>query len=394
MTSLAPSKRDDRIDFLRGLALLVIFIDHVPKNWLEPFTLHSFAFNDAAEVFFFISGFVASLVYGRSMARNGFVAAAKKVWRRAGVVYLAQLGLMAVVLGLVWLFIAATGDQTYRWVFRVQWIYEGFLNYLWPILTMHYQPGYLDILPTYVVLLAAFPLVLKGLERNFWWVLIPSFVLWASVQIFGLTLWTTSGEHWFFNPFAWQFIFVLGAFIGSPTRAGKWSFADDKRLFWATLAIVIPVAAIQLTETLSLWTWFVPSLRPHTQMLDKTALGVLRLVSFFALLIVARRLLPEPGWLSRQRWSAAIIRCGRFSLPVFSFGVVLASLTAMTSVLSGGNYILQTGLCLAGVGAHFVFASWRDRLREDALWEKARREMPSLLAEAQPVPVHSQSSRR
>jgi len=48
LLSIAPapakssvSRRDDRVDFLRGIALLVIFIDHVPKNWFEPFTLHA-----------------------------------------------------------------------------------------------------------------------------------------------------------------------------------------------------------------------------------------------------------------------------------------------------------------------------------------------------------------
>ena len=85
MALRGSSRRDDRFDFLRGLALLVIFIDHVPKNFFEPFTLHSVAFCDAAEVFFFISGYVAAMVYGRFMLKNGFVSATRKVWRRAGV---------------------------------------------------------------------------------------------------------------------------------------------------------------------------------------------------------------------------------------------------------------------------------------------------------------------
>lgn len=387
--SAATSRRDDRIDFLRGLALLVIFIDHVPKNWLEPFTLHSFAFCDAAEVFFFISGFVASLVYGRAMARKGFVEAAKKVWRRAGVVYLAQLGLMAAIVSLVWLFISMTGDQTYRWVFRVQWIYEGFSQYVWPILTMHYQPGYLDILPAYVLLLAAFPLVLKGLEKNIWLVLVPSFALWLSVQLFGLTLWTTAGERWFFNPFSWQFIFVLGAFCGHPSRSGKWGFVDDKRLFWAALAIAVPVALIQMSETLSQWFWWASSLRPRTMLLDKTALGGLRLISFFALLVIVRRLLPAPGALSQRAWTQAVIRCGSASLNVFSLGVLLASLTAMTAVLSGGNYLVQSLLCLVGLAVQFAYASWRQARLEEKALEISRPE-DDLRGALQPVPVRSQ----
>jgi Uncharacterized protein conserved in bacteria len=384
MSKTAKSKRDDRIDFLRGLALLVIFIDHVPKNWFEPFTLHSVAFCDAAEVFFFISGFVASLVYGRVMARNGFVAAAKKVWRRAGVVYMAQLGLMLVILAMVRLFIDMTGDETYRWVFRVQWVYEAPLAYIWPVLTMHFQPGYLDILPAYVLLLAAFPLVLKGLEKNIWLVLVPSFLLWLSVQVFGLTLWTTDGSRWFFNPFAWQFLFVLGALFGHPARAGKWGFADDKRLYWAALAIVIPVAAIQISETLSVWFWWATSLRPHTMLLDKTALGPLRLISFFALLIVVRRWLPQPGFFSRIPWTQAVIRCGSASLNVFSLGVLLSSLTAVTAVLSGGNYLVQSVLCVAGVAVQFAYATWRANRLEEAAQSGEGRDLRTLF---EPVPA-------
>ncbi|GAA0526399.1 hypothetical protein FHS83_002051 [Rhizomicrobium palustre] len=380
------SKRDDRIDFIRGLALLVIFIDHVPKNIFEPFTLHSFAFCDAAEVFFFLSGYVASLVYGRAMLRDGFVTAAKKVWRRAGVIYLSQLGLMAAVLALVGLFIAATGDQTYRWVFRAQWVFENPIAYIWPTLTMHFQPGYLDILPTYVVLLAVFPLVLKGLERSLWLVVAPSFLLWVAVQVFGLKLWTTSGEPWFFNPFSWQFIFVLGAVIGHPAQKGQFSFAASRRVFWAALAIVVPVALIQMSETLSAHLWFITSLRPHTLLLDKTALGFLRLVSFFALAIVLIRFLPPIGALSNKPWAQAIIRCGSLSLQVFSFGVLLASVTAVSAVLSGGNAWVQSVLTIAGIAAQLAFAAWHMAKKREAV-EAERR--PSLLADIYPQPARS-----
>ncbi|HEX5454837.1 MAG TPA: OpgC domain-containing protein, partial [Stellaceae bacterium] len=61
------SQRDLRLDFFRGLALIFIFVDHVPANFLSYFTLHSTAFFDAAEVFIFISGFTAALVYGRRL---------------------------------------------------------------------------------------------------------------------------------------------------------------------------------------------------------------------------------------------------------------------------------------------------------------------------------------
>jgi hypothetical protein len=366
MAFRGQSRRDDRFDFLRGLALLVIFIDHVPKNLFEPMTLHSVAFCDAAEVFFFISGYVASLVYGRFMLKNGFVAATRKVWRRACVVYGAQMFLMAAVLAMVWVFLHATGDETYRWIFRIQWVFDDPLAYFLPALTMHYQPGYLDILPAYVVLLALFPAVLWGMNRNLWLVLVPSFLLWLVVQTTGLSLWTTNGDRWFFNPFAWQFLFVIGAVFGHPANEGKFGFLNSKWLLGAAIVVAIPTAFIQATDTLSHYLVWLHSMRPNTAMLDKTALGALRLVSFFSLALIVRRIVPENGVFSASRWCQPVLKCGRFSLQVFSFGALLSSITAVTWVLTGANVVVQTVAAVIGIGLQFVFAAWKDNNRQEA----------------------------
>src|ERR1700749_5284486 len=73
------SGRDLRLDLFRGLALLFIFIDHIPDNVLSYVTLHSIAFSDAAEVFIFISGYAAATVYGRAFQRHGGVAATGQI---------------------------------------------------------------------------------------------------------------------------------------------------------------------------------------------------------------------------------------------------------------------------------------------------------------------------
>ncbi len=63
--------RDLRLDFFRGVSLILIFIDHIPENILSYFTLQAVTFFDAAEVFIFISGFTAALVYGRRLTSKG-----------------------------------------------------------------------------------------------------------------------------------------------------------------------------------------------------------------------------------------------------------------------------------------------------------------------------------
>jgi hypothetical protein len=57
------SSRDPRIDFLRGLALITIFIDHVPDNPLNLLTMRNFGFADAAELFLILAGISSMMAY-------------------------------------------------------------------------------------------------------------------------------------------------------------------------------------------------------------------------------------------------------------------------------------------------------------------------------------------
>ena len=63
----APAGRDLRLDLFRGLALWLIFLDHIPANVVNWLTIRNYGFSDAAEIFVFISGYTAAFVYGRTM---------------------------------------------------------------------------------------------------------------------------------------------------------------------------------------------------------------------------------------------------------------------------------------------------------------------------------------
>ena len=60
--------RDLRLDFFRGLALWLVFLDHIPSNVVSWITIRNYGLSDASEIFIFISGYTASLVYGRAIA--------------------------------------------------------------------------------------------------------------------------------------------------------------------------------------------------------------------------------------------------------------------------------------------------------------------------------------
>lgn len=55
MTQTQLKQRDTRIDVFRALALLTIFINHVPGTVFEHLTHRNFGFSDSAEAFVLIS---------------------------------------------------------------------------------------------------------------------------------------------------------------------------------------------------------------------------------------------------------------------------------------------------------------------------------------------------
>src|SRR5581483_7646666 len=94
----AIGERELRLDLFRGLALWLIFIDHLPPSLLTWFTIRNYGFSDATEIFIFISGYTAAFVYGRALLESGFVVAAARILRRAWQIYVAHVFLFTIFL--------------------------------------------------------------------------------------------------------------------------------------------------------------------------------------------------------------------------------------------------------------------------------------------------------
>src|SRR5262245_45427921 len=93
---VATTGRDLRLDLFRGLALWLIFLDHIPSNVVSWVTIRNYGFSDAAEIFIFISGYTAAFVYGRAMTERGFVISGARILRRAWQIYVAHIFLFAI----------------------------------------------------------------------------------------------------------------------------------------------------------------------------------------------------------------------------------------------------------------------------------------------------------
>ena len=141
-----PSQpRDLRLDFFRGLALIFIFIDHIPENIVSYFTLQAVQFFDAAEVFIFISGYTAALVYGRTLAMQGMIYATAQVLRRAWQLYVAHIFLFVMFIAEVSYTVTTFNNPMYIDEMRVGDFLEEPHVAIVQALLLQFQPTFLDI---------------------------------------------------------------------------------------------------------------------------------------------------------------------------------------------------------------------------------------------------------
>ena len=326
--SVAKPPRDYRLDFFRGLALFLIFLDHIPDNPLAHATLKTFAFSDAAEVFILISGYTAALVYGRAMERDGVVLASMRIWRRVWQLYVAHL--------LVFLLYSAQVAYAMSRVTNPLFVENlglgEFLERpditLVRVLMLAFQPAYLDILPLYIALLGVFPLFLLVLRRNAAVALGLSAALYVAARVWEFNLpGNLDSDGWYFNPFAWQFLFMIAAAVGVRHATGGPRGRMPVWLVAAAGAFAAFACVIQLSWTLHEVIPAVPALlRRLLWPLDKSTLAPLRIFSVVALAILVARFVPrDAGWLTgRLGWP--VVLCGQNSLDVFCLGILLSVL--------------------------------------------------------------------
>ncbi|AOE66444.1 hypothetical protein A7317_05405 [Pseudomonas fluorescens] len=356
--------RDPRIDFFRGLALIFIFWDHVPHNPLGQITLRNFGFSDAAEVFVFLAGYAAVLAYGKILRRDGYWLASLKILRRAWVLYVVHIFLLAMLMGIV--FFANSHVETRDLVEEMGLTH--FVTHPQQALTdellLRFKPNLMDPLPLYIVLLAGLPLVLPLLLRNTWAVVSVSLAVYLLAPHLGWNLRAIADGVWYFNPVTWQLLFVLGgaaAIHASQPHPAQTQGRLRQPLFVAAALYLLLAGLLTLS-----WRWpeFHDALMPAAlgdllYPISKTDLSPVRLLHFLALAYVTAKLLPHDRW--AHHWLAQqCCRMGRYSLEVFCLGVLLAPLADMLNALAGDALAMQLFSALSGVLIMALLAAWLD----------------------------------
>jgi hypothetical protein len=357
MTPVSSSKRDPRVDVLRGLALLMIFVDHIPNNVLSLVTLGKFGFSDAAEVFVLLAGFSSMLAYGKVFERDGPRTGLKRIWLRLARLYLFQVGLLIFTLIVVF---AWTRHFNLQPIIMTP-IFNQPVSGIARALTLGAVPAYLDILPLYIFLFATFPLVYFGLKASPAATLAVSASIWLAANLYSdlnLPNWIT-GAGWFFDPFAWQFLFTIGAALAIVSARFGGNLPRIRWLVWLCVLYLI----FALLEGAAWRDWDLPDLRPiHISAPDKTHLHVLRLLEMLALIHFA---LSSDGFRAFVRHSVfkPFEACGRHSLEVFVAGCVFALFGRLLFRTYGEGAGFQVAVNLVGLAAMILLALYLEHRR-------------------------------
>ena len=226
------------VDFWRGIALITIFINHVPGIYYARFTHANYSFSDSADLFVFLAGWSLRYIVGspnRPQQPTGYLVL--RLGGRAVELYAAQI--LITMIAIAMLAASATildNPLLLEWHNAAAVFYDPILTHIGLAALTHHL-GYFDILPLYVVLMAVAP-VFAIIDRY-----APNWLLPLSVAIYLVALivplpiptWPVEGQ-WFFNPLAWQLVFVLGFVLAREDGAGGFVRRHIVLLRWLSRA--------------------------------------------------------------------------------------------------------------------------------------------------------------
>jgi len=364
----AIGERELRLDLFRGLALWLIFIDHLPASLLTWFTIRNYGFSDATEIFIFISGYTAAFVYGRAMLESGVVIATARILRRVWQIYVAHVFLFTIFLAEISYVATSFENPLYTEEMGIMDFLKQPDVTIVQALLLRFRPVNMDVLPLYIVLMLALPLILWSMKWRPDVTLGLSVVLYAVTWEYDLYLSAYPNGFWAFNPFAWQLLFVFGAWcaLGGARRMSR--ILASRVTMW--IAIAYLVAAFYVTLT-----WYVPQV-PHLMPkrleqwmypIDKTNLDVLRFTHFLALAALTVRFLPRDWSGLKSPWLRPLILCGSHSLEIFCLGVFLAFAGHFILAEVSGGPFMHALISLSGIlimwGVAWVI-SWYKRVAD------------------------------
>ncbi|RFD18523.1 OpgC domain-containing protein [Komagataeibacter melaceti] len=354
-------RRDHRVDALRGVALLMMCVDHIPQNVLNRFTMRNIGFADAAEVFVLLAGYASWLAYGRAFGTRPVSTVLMRIGRRCWQLYVYQIVLVVVCVSTIRIW-------RHFWPVPVDFLEPELahgLDSVWRVLSLVALPGNLNILPLYIVLLLGFaPLyaLLRGVGTSV--VLGMSGAVWLVVNVdprLNFPNWLDP-DGWYFDPLAWQFLFVLG--VCAARVAGRHDGSLPRSfVLAAACGLYLVFSAVQSFP----WTdWGFDDLRPVAMRVpDKMILSPWRLLDVLALFYLVQSSTRATG-LAATRAGQLMALFGRHSLEIFTMGTIVDLYGRLVLTSFGTGFVMQVAVNVVGFIVLLAVARARERQRNAA----------------------------
>ena len=366
---LAARDGDLRLCLLLGLAAWFLFLDHVPHNAVSLLTMRNFGFSGATDLFVFVGGYTAAILYGRMMLERGFVVTATRIFKRLWQLYVAYVVLFVVFIDLIGYVARKSRASELIGEFNVTGIVDHTVRTLIHGLLLQAKPLNLEVLQLFIVLMAFFPIVLFGMMRRPNLTMVGSIALYLTAREFDWNLSSFPEGRWYFNPFSWQLLFVLGtwfALMGRRQMRAIRSLQEISTLRIAALvyllfALVITMAGKfpQLGGDLipaSVLDLFLPN--------DKENLAPYRVLHFLAMAFLFTLAVPRT-WRGFQ-WPILqpVVKCGEEWLAVFCAGVFLSFAGHFVLITGPNSLAMHILVSIAGcsiMAAVAYYVSWSKR---------------------------------
>jgi len=345
--------RDTRIDVIRAVALITIFINHVPNNPFEGLTSKNFGFSDAAEAFVLISGVSAALAYGLKFGAGSALPTTLKAWRRAGVLYIAQLGTTMATLGIFAFFALHFSSPALLEKINIGPVMEQTAESLVGLVTFGHQLGYNNILSMYAVVLVLLPAFLFIGRYSLGAMVAASGALWLAAGIFRIGPPNFPNEGvWFLNPLSWQFLFVIGVAGMMHVRRGGSLPVNPWLVGVSGFYLVLSLAWVKVPL------WGIDTSMGLPQVItgfDKTYLSGPRLLHVLSMAYLIA-VLPQVSNLARLSEANPLTVMGRHALPVFVVGTILSMFAQAFRLTHEVSLFGDVTIITIGIGAQFALA--------------------------------------
>ncbi|MGI4848570.1 MAG: OpgC domain-containing protein [Janthinobacterium lividum] len=370
--------RQWEFDLLRGLMLLLMFVTHMPTRFSSPLG-QPLGYVSAAEGFVLLSAFMAGQLYTKRAQSAGIPAMCHAFFKRARTVYACHAFLLVCLFSVIAM-VGITLKQT-ALINLVGYYLRDPWSALPGSLLLIYNPPLLDILPLYILLLFASPIVLALGLRHGWSVIFAvSAVLWLGAQfnlsadLYALLVEATGlrvpfNETGSFETFAWQLLWVTGLWLGAKSAGGAFAVRKPFPRHWVILAGVFVMVCFFWRHIVGQVP--VPQFADSVlnRLFDKWHLGPLRLLNLAAILLLVVHC---RSWLLAHAPRIGFLeKMGAASLPVFCthLGIVLLALSVV------GDYtparLLVTDVLLMTLGLLALYATAVLTLHLDSI-DKAR----------------------